>query len=153
MTADPLREKLKALVEEWRDWCERMPALYSERLTREVDADQLAALLAESEPCTVQECKDLGQCACFREPDMVASAPGEKWVGHVSRSHPGKTHYQGDSCPGGHASVCGYCGAKCERCTQPALKLGHEFQRCWNEEDDPYSPPDECCCGQPREAH
>ena len=50
MPADPLREKLKALVEEWRDWCERMPALYSERLTREVDADQLAALLAESEP-------------------------------------------------------------------------------------------------------
>lgn len=107
-----------------------------------------------------------------REPDVVASAPGDKWVGHVSRSHPGQTHYQGDDCPGGHASVCGYCGAPCEACneateadllaweaeqeereTQPVLKLGHEFHRCWNEEDDPYSPPDECCCGEPREAH
>lgn len=73
--ADPLREKLKALVEE-------MAA--SPILALHGYAHAIAALLAESEP------------------------------------NPGKTHYQGDDCPGGHESKCGYCGAKCERCMQPA---------------------------------
>lgn len=40
-----------------------------------------------------------------------------------------KTHYQGDDCPGGHASVCGYCGAPCPTCRnapgegEPVLRL------------------------------
>lgn len=43
--------------------------------------------------------------------------------------NPGKTHYQGDDCPGGHASVCGYCGAPCPTCRnapgegEPVLRL------------------------------
>lgn len=113
MPADPLREKLKALVEEWRERQNHLKMCRGYNEKREVYclcAQELAALLVESEPCTVQECKDLGQCAFFREPN------------------PGKTHYQGDDCPGGHESKCGYCGAKCERCAQPSKpKLKHRF--------------------------
>lgn len=192
--ADPLREKLKALVGDLHE----QAALYRrgqessnsvQALAYTQCARKLTALLAESEPCTVQECKDLGQCACFREPDMVASAPGDRWVGHVSRSHPShpheivdgsingfRTHYQGDSCPGGHESKCGYCGAPCGWCSieqrcphgagdgmcpvlgcgnypepKPVLKLGHEFLGCYNANCSEILGCHDC--GQPREAH
>jgi hypothetical protein len=164
--ADPLREKLKALVEDLRPPLEpdeskndRYWLGWDDALTEVLD------LLAESKP------------------------------------NPGKTHYQGDDCPGGHESKCGYCGAKCGWCSieqrcphgagdgmcpvlgcgnypgepvlcpcescelaagispedsypKPVLKLGHEFIAALDSlgrssKSDAY-----CCgeCGQPREA-
>ena len=48
--ADPLREKLKALVEEWRRPTSSSPESYARYLTGAVFADQLVAILDETEP-------------------------------------------------------------------------------------------------------
>jgi len=120
MPADPLREKLLALVEEWRREAGYENVDRSEAAVFKSCSRELSALLAKSEP---------GMDPAYPPANIAANIRREEMA------NPGKTHYQGDSCPGGHESKCGYCGAKCERCTQPAqpepvLKLGHEFEAC-----------------------